>query len=181
MSLKYEPSQGVASAAKGKGYVLNRKHVRYIGAAKGLPGQPAEVCPDPPLFIDNLLVRIHCIIVMIRWTGLAPWEFEFPCPVSLTSTHPQLDKGIQTPLAPWEFEFSCPDLPSTPRATSRSLRANLVSSLSNFRRRWSFNLYWMSCFQSNNDATSFFWTELVRQWEDTADAPNRKPTSTCKD
>ena len=26
-------------------------------------------------FIDNLLVRIHCIIVMTRWTGLAPWEF----------------------------------------------------------------------------------------------------------
>jgi len=25
-------------------------------------------------FIDNLLVRIHCIIVMIGWTGLAPWE-----------------------------------------------------------------------------------------------------------
>ena len=32
------------------------------------------------LFIDNLLVRIHFIIVMIRWTGLAPWEFEFPFP-----------------------------------------------------------------------------------------------------
>jgi len=29
-------------------------------------------------FIDNLLVRIHLIIVMIRWTGLAPWEFELP-------------------------------------------------------------------------------------------------------
>ena len=28
-------------------------------------------------FIDKLLVRIHFIIVMIRWTGLAPWEFEF--------------------------------------------------------------------------------------------------------
>ena len=28
-------------------------------------------------FIDNLLVRTHFIIVMIRWTGLAPWEFEF--------------------------------------------------------------------------------------------------------
>jgi len=27
-------------------------------------------------FIVNLLVRIHFIIVMIRWTGLAPWEFE---------------------------------------------------------------------------------------------------------
>ena len=26
---------------------------------------------------NNLLVRIHLISVMIRWTGLAPWEFEF--------------------------------------------------------------------------------------------------------
>ena len=25
-------------------------------------------------FIDNLLVRIHFNIVMIRWTGLTPWE-----------------------------------------------------------------------------------------------------------
>ena len=37
-------------------------------------------------FIDNLLVRIHFIIEMIWWTGLAPWEFEFPFPGSLTST-----------------------------------------------------------------------------------------------
>ena len=37
-------------------------------------------------FIDNLLVRIHSIIVMVRWIGLAPWEFEFPMPGSLTST-----------------------------------------------------------------------------------------------
>jgi len=38
--------------------------------------------------IDNLLVRIHYmyIIVMIKWTGLAPWEFEFPFPGSLNST-----------------------------------------------------------------------------------------------
>jgi len=34
--------------------------------------------PGREFFIDNLLVRIHFIIVMIRWTGLAPWEFEFP-------------------------------------------------------------------------------------------------------
>ena len=26
---------------------------------------------------DNLQVRIHFVIVMIRWTGLAPWAFEF--------------------------------------------------------------------------------------------------------
>ena len=30
--------------------------------------------------------RIHFIIVMIRWTGLAPSEFEFPFPGSLIST-----------------------------------------------------------------------------------------------
>ena len=41
---------------------------------------------DREFFIDNLLVRIHLIIVMIRWTGLAPWEFEFPFPGNLTST-----------------------------------------------------------------------------------------------
>ena len=37
-------------------------------------------------FIDNLLVRIHFIIVMLSWTGLARWEFEFPFPGSLTCT-----------------------------------------------------------------------------------------------
>ena len=42
--------------------------------------------PERDFFIDNLLVRIHFIIVMIRWTGLAPWVFEFPFPGSLTST-----------------------------------------------------------------------------------------------
>ena len=42
-------------------------------------------CAEREFFIDNLLVRIHLIIVMIRWTGLAPSEFEFPFPGSLTS------------------------------------------------------------------------------------------------
>jgi len=37
-------------------------------------------------FIDNLLIRTHVIIVMIWWTGLAPWEFESSFPSSLTST-----------------------------------------------------------------------------------------------
>ena len=34
----------------------------------------------------SVLVRIHFIIVMIRWTGLAPWESEFLFPGSLAST-----------------------------------------------------------------------------------------------
>jgi len=37
-------------------------------------------------FIDNLLVRINFIIEMVWWTGLAPWEFDFPFPGSLIST-----------------------------------------------------------------------------------------------
>ena len=41
--------------------------------------------PHIEFFIDNLLVRIHFIIVMMRWTGLAPWELEFSFPGSLTS------------------------------------------------------------------------------------------------
>jgi len=36
--------------------------------------------------IDKLLVRIHFIIAMLRWTGLAPWEFECSFPGSLAST-----------------------------------------------------------------------------------------------
>ena len=47
---------------------------------------PAQVIhPEREFFIDNLLVRIHLIVAMIRWTGLAPWEFEFPIPGSLRS------------------------------------------------------------------------------------------------
>ena len=38
------------------------------------------------MFIDNLLVRIHFIIVVMRWTGPAPWELEFTFPGSLAFT-----------------------------------------------------------------------------------------------
>ena len=36
-------------------------------------GLRRTVCLERELVIDNLLVRIHFIIVIIRWTGLAPW------------------------------------------------------------------------------------------------------------
>jgi len=45
------------------------------------------------LFIDNLMVRINFIVV-IRWTGLAPWEFEFPFLDSLTSTFLSKEDGV---------------------------------------------------------------------------------------
>ena len=52
---------------------------------------PPSSCPPPRgaeegCFIDNPLVRMHHTIVMIRWTGLAPWEFEFTFPDRLAST-----------------------------------------------------------------------------------------------
>ena len=37
-------------------------------------------------FTDDLLVRVHSIIMMSKWTGLAPWASELPFPGSLIST-----------------------------------------------------------------------------------------------
>ena len=42
--------------------------------------------PEREFCVDNLLVPIHFIIEMIRWTGLASWDFEFPFPGSFIST-----------------------------------------------------------------------------------------------
>jgi len=44
---------------------------------RGAGQRPARAGAEREFFIDNLLVRIHFIIVKIRWTGLA---FEFPFP-----------------------------------------------------------------------------------------------------
>ena len=55
--------------------------------------------------IDNLLVRIHLIIVMIRWTGLTPCEFEFPFPGSLTSTLRDVQKGCGLRFSVCGFVF----------------------------------------------------------------------------
>ena len=57
------------------------------------PRQSAGRVRERELYIDNLLVRIHFIIVMIRWTGLAPGELKFPFPGSLTCTF--LAKGVE--------------------------------------------------------------------------------------
>jgi len=46
-----------------------------------LPGHQGAIqvprLREREFFIDNILVRIHFIIVMIMWTGLAPWEFVY--------------------------------------------------------------------------------------------------------
>ena len=47
---------------------------------------PERAGTEREFFIDNLQVQIHLIILLIRWTGLVPWEFECSFPCSLTST-----------------------------------------------------------------------------------------------
>ena len=61
----------------------NHEHIHFYTS------KPSGETPDPKeaeFLIDNLLVRIHSIIEMIWWTGLAPWEFQFPFPGSFPST-----------------------------------------------------------------------------------------------
>ena len=54
---------------------------------------------------------------MIRWTGLAPWEFEFPFPGSLTSTF-LADRG---PLALAGLLTQLGAVPGTSRQPRTSL------------------------------------------------------------
>ena len=46
--------------------------------------------PEIEFFIDNLLVRIHFIIEMIRWTGLAPWATRWSTTRSSEINLPQI-------------------------------------------------------------------------------------------
>ena len=58
--------------------------LRMVPEKSGLRfSRPVPRASKRQFLIDNLLLRSH---LMIRWTGLAPWEFEFPFLDSLTST-----------------------------------------------------------------------------------------------
>ena len=69
------------SFGPGKG---SRRFTKVV--SRCLDRRPKPIGSAREFFIDNILVRIHFIIVMTGWTGLAPWDFEFPFPGSLTST-----------------------------------------------------------------------------------------------
>ena len=103
------------------------------------------------MLINNLLVRIHVIIVMIRWTGLAPWKFVFPLPGSLTSTFlgltpKPLGAGVETadggPVSAQEGTSLSP--PAPPSFLLHILlllllrrRLQFVSLGFSYRTRWS--------------------------------------------
>ena len=52
--------------------VLRRTLAGGEGRCFFLTAPPTGVFAEREFFIDNLLVRVHLIIAMIRWTGLAP-------------------------------------------------------------------------------------------------------------
>ena len=56
-------------------------------------------------FIDNLLVRIHFIIVMIRWTGLEPWEFELGLTSNARAARNPRSSAPHFPARSWVLLF----------------------------------------------------------------------------
>ena len=84
---------------------------------------PPKTQREREFSIDNLLVRIHYIIVMIKWTGLAPWEFEFPFPGSLTSTF-LVPKTHLTFREVDHYQCYLATATTTNRVKSRSLRGS---------------------------------------------------------
>ena len=90
------------------------------------PAQPRS--RERELCIGNLLVRIHFIFEMIRWTGLAPWEFEFPFPGSLTSTFLEFPPYKECPSY---YSLSCPEgqLPQPPLPQDVLLAGLLAGAL----------------------------------------------------
>ena len=66
---------------------------------------PRAQCPSAP-GPRSAMVQIHFSIVMIRWTGLAPWEFEFPFQGILTSTFHLSITSRASPQIPYFFSSS---------------------------------------------------------------------------
>jgi len=69
------PALGFRIGTRGREKARLAEAARRTGKASDLR--------EREIFFGNLLVRNHFIIVMIRWTGLAPWECEFLFQVAL--------------------------------------------------------------------------------------------------
>jgi hypothetical protein len=80
------------------------------------------------IFIDNLLVRIHFTVVMMRWTGLAPWKFEFPFSGSLTSRLSDLVLHLGVPVSATS-EIPFPGSLTSLKSVHRDVRPSSESRL----------------------------------------------------
>ena len=85
-ALRVKSQQQVRADQRPEQFVWNGPNSRISVCGAGSLASDEAGWRESDFFIDNLLVRIRFIIVMIWWTGLAPWEFEFRFPGSLTST-----------------------------------------------------------------------------------------------
>ena len=74
-------------------------------------------------FIDNLLVRIQFIIVTIKWTGLATWDFEFPFQ-QIRASEPR--RGVLHVLRPRPHRK---DPPGTQNGPSRVIPASFLEPI----------------------------------------------------
>ena len=75
-----------------------------------------RVMTEREFIIDNLLVRIHRCF---WWTGLAPWEFEFPFPGSLISAFLELgDDTLLRRRIPGRYDHQIPKGVISHRAVS---------------------------------------------------------------
>jgi len=84
----------------------------------GAPPREMDLVSKREFFIDNLLVRIHRCF---WWTVLAPWEFEFPFPGSLTSTFQRCLIASRPLLVPLERKI--------PKAGFASRRSIYLASI----------------------------------------------------
>ena len=85
----------VTQVNRGSTFAMRCPTLEFVSVGSALREAPYmyEQPRKRKLRIDNLLIQIHSNVEMIRWTGLAPWELEFPFPGGLTSTF----RSIATP------------------------------------------------------------------------------------
>ena len=83
--LKVQGSARTCIESKAEEEVSRKGPHVLVGLGGGVLHLTEQPAVEKEFFIDNLPVRIHFTFVMIRWTGLAPWEFEFPFSGSVTS------------------------------------------------------------------------------------------------
>ena len=67
-------------------YSLNLESGAQVSVMLTVQGGSHAAATSRHGIIANLIYRIHFIFKMIQWTGLAPWELEFPFPGSFIST-----------------------------------------------------------------------------------------------
>jgi hypothetical protein len=76
-------------------------------AARFYPQLPKPTQRERDLVTDNLQVRMHYIIEMIWWAGLAPWEFELPFPGSLIPPTSEAHASIICARVLWTDNRPC--------------------------------------------------------------------------